>query len=118
MKRSYKILIAIIVSILASAITESLVPVYDIRGIEIAHTFFLAIMAFTWCKAHIKENKIEEPRGSSALCALFIFFGAPLYFYRGYGLKQGSILCLYFVGFFILSGFIYMTTTYISNYVQ
>ena len=114
MKKSHKILTITALSIAASATLESLVPPGDTRGIEIVHTFFLAIMAFIWCKSHIQERGIEEPRGSSALCALFVIIGAPLYFYRGYGFKQGSIMFLYFIGLCIV---LYMATTYTIGHV-
>ena len=96
MKSSYKTIFAIFVSFIISAIADEYFLIT--RGAEeltfAAHSIFIAICLFIWCKQHGRENGHTELKMYPILCALIGFIGIPVYAFRFYGFKGGTVLLL------------------------
>ena len=54
-----------------------------------------AILLFGWVKAHARSKQIEPPAGAPLFVALLPPLGVPYYAYRGFGLRQGSVLMVF-----------------------
>ncbi|MFS1703364.1 hypothetical protein [Alteromonas sp. AMM-1] len=57
-----------------------------------AHTLFLGIGLFVWCKQHAHEHDKTNLRFYPLLAAFVAVIGVPVYAYKFYGAKQGSLL--------------------------
>ena len=82
---------------LLGAADEFLSPTYGL------HTLLIAILGFAWCKADVKENRLEMPRGSPILCALILPIGVPIHLFRTRPVRRASIGVLKGVGFFFVA---------------
>lgn len=65
-----------------------------------------AVILFGWCKAHARKLGVVEPTGSALLCGIVPPVGVPLYFYRTFGFKQGTVKTLKALGFLVLLIFV------------
>jgi len=94
MKPSHKIVLAIIISFIISAVADSyFLYVKNIDQISFfPHTLVVSILLFLWCKQHAQENNIKSIGHKPLFCALIGFIGVPYYAFKCYGLKVGSIL--------------------------
>ena len=94
MKSSHKVVLGIIISFVISAIADSyFLYVNNVKDISfLAHSLVVAVLLFTWCKAHARENDIESIGQKPLLCALVGFIGVPYYAFKCYGLKSGGVL--------------------------
>jgi|TARA_Y100000814_G_scaffold138236_1_gene100178 hypothetical protein len=94
MKSSHKTIFIIFVSFILSSLVDEYLLIT--RGIELftyhIHTIFVAICLFIWCKQHGRENGHTQLRMYPLFCALIGFIGVPVYAYKFYGLKHGTVL--------------------------
>jgi hypothetical protein len=105
---SNKILILIILIALSFGFIEGIIREPDPRGaLFLPYMILMAILAFVWCKRHVKENGISEPTGSSFLCGMITIIGVPLYFFRAFGFKKGIIGSLKGLGFILSVAILY-----------
>lgn len=96
MKSSYRTVSIIIISFVLAAFIDTIVFVEN--GVEtityLPHAFFVAVCLLIWCKQHARENEIKNLRYYPLLCGLLGFIGVPLYAYKHFGFKTGSIIIL------------------------
>lgn len=114
-----KILVLLLVSFVVAGIVENLSinghrPAYELA---VVHAIAIAILLFAWCKAHARFNNIAEPGLSAILTGLIAPIGVPLYFYRGFGFKQGSIKTLKAIGFFLAAMLVYEIGAFVSDQI-
>ena len=115
MKKTHVYIAISSISFVVSAYFESFFTQPNARVVGIIHLFVLAVMAFAWCKAHVAENDIVEPRGSAALCGLMVIPGVPIYFYRAFGFKVGSLYLAAFMLVLLAWVILYATASYLFN---
>jgi len=68
------------------------------------HVLLIAVLLFSWCGKHAEENDIVPPNGAQVLCGLIGLIGVPLYLFRAFGFKNGSIKFLIGIAFILGSG--------------
>jgi hypothetical protein len=55
----------------------------------------LAVLAspllYGWCRTHARTMGVAEPWGSAFICGVFAPVGVPLYLFRAFGLRRGSV---------------------------
>ena len=96
MKKSQIIFICIIISFALSGIADGYF--WAAKGIQeasyVIHLFTFAVLCYFWCYYHAIENG-HEGRNSLAFWCFFIApVGIPLYSYKIYGFKRGSVIIL------------------------
>ena len=72
------------------------------NGIAFVPAILLSFLVFAWCIEHAKHYKIELPRSSAFLAGLIAPIGVPIYFFRGFGFKNGLFKTAKSIGFLIL----------------
>lgn len=96
MKTSYKTILIILLSYVASASIDFYFIVRNGQddATFIIHTFFIAVCVYIWCKQHARENGIENPRYYPLMVFLFAPIGVSAYAFKFYGPKKGFFLIL------------------------
>lgn len=69
---------------------------------EFTHSLLIAILLFVWCGEHASENNISPPGGSKILAAFFPPLGIPYYTLAGFGIKEGGLMLIKAILFFVL----------------
>ena len=112
-----KILALLLVTFLVAGAIEnfSLSDNRTLYELAVAHAFIVAILLFAWCKSHIQFNEINAPSSSALLVGLMAPIGVPLYFFRGFGFKDGSIKTVKAIVFLLVSMALYEVGAYISG---
>jgi len=83
-------------------------PVGMVQGLAVA------LLLFSWCKAHAEEHAIKAPPGAPLLVAVFAPIGLPYYAFRGYGLRGGMRLVGLALAAFVVFGVIYLVCFEVS----
>ncbi|UZE97181.1 hypothetical protein [Alkalimarinus alittae] len=93
MNKSNFVLIVILISFLVSGIVEGIFSfsISDQQAITVAHSIFIAVCVFIWCGRHAKENELRKIGGYKVFCAVFPIIGVPVYFFRFFGFKSGTV---------------------------
>ena len=96
MRNSFKTVIAMGISFLFSGLADQFYLFHfgqsDITFVP--HSLFLAMCLFIWCKQHGREHGNIELKFYPLGCGLFGLIGVPLYAFKFYGLKNGTLLLL------------------------
>ncbi|MCL2913075.1 hypothetical protein L2725_04645 [Shewanella corallii] len=105
MKSSYKTVLVMALSIvLSSLVDDYFLATTGQSDVSFPiNSLFIAFCLFIWCKQHGRENGIAELKIYPLLCAIISFVGIPIYAYKFYGFKQGSILLAKALGVFALT---------------
>jgi len=85
-----------------SAIIGALRPHVSGEILGTAQWAIVAVVLFGWCKAHVQKSRVKEPPGSALLFVILSVVGVPIYFYRAFGLKGGTLRTLKALLFFLL----------------
>jgi len=99
MRKSNKLLIVLALSFVIFGIVEAELRPADL---SLIHGTIIAILVFMWCHAHASENGISSSSGYRLMAVFLPPIGVPLYFYRFYGFKSGSIKMAKAVAFAIV----------------
>ena len=75
---------------------------YYQSGFDIAPAIFIGFLVFAWCIEHAKYYEIELPKGSALLAGLLAPIGVPVYFFRGFGFKEGLLKTIKSIGFLVI----------------
>lgn len=96
MKKSQSILVGIIISFFLSGIVDGYF--WAVKGIQDAsyvfHLFTFAVLCYFWCYFHALENGHKNRENLAFWCFFIAPIGVPLYSYKVYGFKRGSVITL------------------------
>ena len=95
-------LILILVVIFISTIIEQKIYNHPDDLSKLVSAVIISFLLFSWCIEHAKFYKIELPRGSALWAGLIAFIGVPVYFFRGFGFKDGLLKTFKAIGFLII----------------
>lgn len=117
MNSSKRVLVVLFLSFAVSGVLETLAvsAEKDPQSIAFVHTFVIAILVFTWCGIHAKENSLGYPGGYRLLAALIPIIGLPVYFYRFFGFKHGTIKLLKLIAVTALYVAAYLGMSYVAE---
>ena len=93
------VLVVIFISTIIDVKIEAAVFKYYYSGFSIAPAIVIGFLVFAWCIEHAKYYDIELPKGSALFAGLLAPIGVPVYFFRGFGFKQGFIKTIKSIGF-------------------
>lgn len=114
MKTSRIILGALVLSFFLSGTVEALWPFLSDATFFI-HGFTIAFLVFWWVGEHASEQGLAAPpNGSKFLSAFIPPVGLPYYFYRGYGVKLGTVKLGLSILTFAFASALYLTPFYIT----
>lgn len=106
MKKKNVYLFLILVVIFFSTIIELKIETgvfkYYYSGLDVLPAIIIGFLLFSWCIEHAKYYEIELPKGVALLVGLIAFIGVPVYFIRGFGLKDGLIKTAKSLGFLLI----------------
>ena len=88
------------------------------EGVAVGHGILVAILLFIWVKAHATENGIEKIGIFRIFVAILPILGIPIYLYKYYGLKSGSIRLGKTIGLSILLIISYGITSELVHYYK
>ena len=97
------ILVVIFISTIIDVKIETGVYKHYQSGFFIVPAILIMFLVFAWCIEHAKHFEIELPRGAAFLSALVPYVGVPIYFFRGFGFKNGLFKTIKSIGFLILN---------------
>jgi hypothetical protein len=74
-----------------------------------------SFISYAWCLEHAKYYKIQYPSKSAFIVALFGPVGVLVYFFRGFGVKQGLVNTLKFIGFILIVFIVSFSSFWLSG---
>lgn len=88
-----------------------------LNEVAVVHAILTSVLSFFWCKSHIRYSNIAGPPGSAALAGFIAPFGVPIYLFRAFGFKQGSVKTAKALVFFVLLILVYLAGMYVGDRV-
>jgi hypothetical protein len=106
MARDRLLLVIMAVSWLVVGLVEPFTPSYGefYNEASLPHAVVLAILLFSWCKAHAAAIGRTPPVGAPFLVALFSPIGVPYYFFRSFPWRPALGGVVKAVLFFVVCG--------------
>ena len=90
----------------------------QLEDLQLVSTVLIAVLLFSWVKAHAQEHQIKEPPGAAMLAGVVAPIGIPYYFFRGFGFRRGLAGILRALLFLFLASLAYAAVRYFTEWVQ